>query len=327
MDINGPKGLNDVTMPERPTQEEQHLQHVDIPKRQLQTGSSSPDISVHLAQQAVAARRSKRVQEPKKAPEPLRTSPRLTRARSNSLQTNTSPEGGEAGDNSVSLARAALASPSRVGSSTTTTSATALKSELTKRLRTDLPECVPLKSLRNHNEKFPNVVAVVTTQPTPATRAKGGPREYFMSFHVTDPSAAPATVVEVQLYRPHKESLPVVKPGDAVLLQRFQVKALSKKGFGLRTQGESAWAVFEEHGGGGDDDDDDDDGDGSAEGKKGHGAPQIRGPPVEDYEAYAGYAALLKRWFRALMADAAVRAKLEKADRKLAEAGGAGAGK
>ncbi|KAK4151817.1 hypothetical protein C8A00DRAFT_16830 [Chaetomidium leptoderma] len=316
---------------EQLTQEQQQYPETEA---QLRTRSPSPDLSVHLARQAVAAKRQK------KAPEPARTSPRITRARSSSLRsnaTNGTPE--KEADSSVSLARAALASPSKRGggteaesfSSTTTTTtspttAAALKSELIKRLRTDLPECVPLKSLRIHVDKFPNVLAVVTTQPTPPTRAKGGPREYFMSFHVTDPSAAPTAVVEVQLYRPHKDSLPVVAPGDVVLLQRFQVKALSKKGFGLRTGAESAWAVWEadvppaaaasQNGGGG--------GDGG--GQMVAAAPQIRGPPVEDWEGYVGYVGRLREWFGLVMKDGVAKGKLERADRKLVEAGGGGGG-
>ncbi|AEO63427.1 uncharacterized protein THITE_2108666 [Thermothielavioides terrestris NRRL 8126] len=282
--------------------------------------TTTADLSVNLARQAVASKRQK------KAPEPIRTSPPVTRARSSSLRSNATPE---REDNSVSLARAALASPSRqdaeadgTGSGTstspgistnpattmTTTTAAALKSELAKRLRTDLPECVPLKSLRVHVDKQPNAIAVVTSRPSAPARAKGGPREYFMAFRVTDPSVAPAQVVEVQLYRPHKDSLPVVKPGDVVLLQRFQVKALTRKGFGLRTDAESAWAVW--------DSPPDADGGGQA------AAPQIRGPPVEDWQGCVEYVRMLKEWFALLVGDAATRGKLERADRKMEEAGG-----
>ncbi|KAL2023844.1 hypothetical protein VTK56DRAFT_1111 [Thermocarpiscus australiensis] len=317
----------EMMIQEQLSQELQRFPEVDTTHAQTRLQSPSPDLSVTLARQAVASRRSRKVPEPKKAPEPLRTSPRLTRARSSSQQTNAIPEQEE--DSSVSLARAALASPSKqqrsvadvdgdscTTSTTTSTTTAALKSELTKRLRTELPECVPLKSLRVHVEKCPNVVAIVTTRPpAPPTRAKGGPREYFLSFHVTDPSTAPGQVVEVQLYRPHKESLPVVKPGDAVLLQRFQVKALSKKGFGLRSQAESAWAVFEEGERAGEEHVVDD----KDEEEVAVGPPQIRGPPVEDYQGYVAYVGLLRRWFRSL--DAAAREKLGRADRRLEEAG------
>jgi hypothetical protein len=49
-------------------------------------------------------------------------------------------------------------------------------------------------------------------------------------------------------------------------------------------------------------------------------APQIKGPPVEDWEGYVGYVNTLREWFGLVMADAAARGKLERADRKLIEA-------
>ncbi|KAK3296902.1 uncharacterized protein B0H64DRAFT_423265 [Chaetomium fimeti] len=331
--------LEDETMIlEQLTQEQQQSFEAEAAEYQSRVRSTTPDLSVQLARQAVASKRHK-----KAAAEPVRTSARLNRARSSSLRsngTNGTPEKEKAKeeDNSVTLARAALASPSKrvtdaateadgttTAPTTSATTATALKADLTKRLRTELPECVALKSLRTHLDKFPNVVAVVTSSPpTQPARAKGGPREYFMSFRVTDPSAAPSAVVEVHLYRPHKDSLPVVRPGDVVLLQRFQVKALSKRGWGLRTGMDSAWAVWEGGGGGGHGG-----GDGRGEGE-GDGvgdsgasptpAPQIKGPPVEDWEAYVGYVGKLREWFALVVGDAAARGKLERADRKMAEA-------
>ncbi|KAK4127729.1 hypothetical protein N657DRAFT_687950 [Parathielavia appendiculata] len=340
--------VEDETMiMEQLTQEQQNAEA----EGQMRSHSPSPDISVHLARQAVAAKRHK------KAPEPNRTSPIITRARSSSLRsdaTRHTPEREEdesvnlaraalaspskredEEDNCVSLARAALASPSKhgavvfdgiatTGHHPTTQTITSLRADLTKRLRIDLPECIPLKSLAKHVDKFSNAIAVVTSQPTQPTRAKGGPREYFMSFHVTDPSAAPSAMVEVQLYRPHKDSLPAVKPGDVVLLQRFQVKALSKKGWGLRTGVESAWAVWDGgHGDGIGDVDADADG-GSQAAAAAAAAPQIRGPPVEDWEGYVEYVRMLREWFVLVMGDEGLRGKLERADRKLVEAGGGG---
>jgi hypothetical protein len=128
-----------------------------------------------------------------------------------------------------------------------------------------------------------------------------------MSFCVTDPSVAPANVVEVQLYRPHKDSLPVVKVGDVVLLQRFVVVALTKRGFGVRTAGDSAWGVWE------------------ASGERVYGdgngdAPQIRGPPVEGWEGCVGCVGVLRRWFGGL--DEVARGKIERAGRKMVEPAG-----
>lgn len=250
---------------------------------------ASPDTSIHLARQAVAAKR------PKKAPEPLRTSPRVTRARSNSVQMSATSEIDEDEDASISLAKAALASPSKLPNADLDSSTASLKSELTKRLRSHR-ECISLKSIRNHPDEHPNILAVVTTQPPAAVRAKGGPREYMMTFNVTDPSMTLTQVTEVQLYRPHKESLPIVAPGDAILLQKFQVKGLSKKGFGLRSHGDSAWAVFDED----------------------EGPPQIKGPPVEDWEQYSEYMGLLREWYRSL--DSTSKGKIERANKKLEEA-------
>ncbi|KAK4241448.1 hypothetical protein C8A03DRAFT_12316 [Achaetomium macrosporum] len=290
-----------LASPSKHAQELQKSVQAEAAEGQVRTRSPSPDPSASLAREALASPSKRGTRRRKKAPESVRTSPRVTRARSSSLRSDTTAE---TEDLSVSLAREALASPSRRGASPTTTTTATLKSELTKRLRTELPECIPLESLRTYVNKFTNAVVVVTSQPSAPTRAKGGPREYFMSFHVTDPSTAPSQVVEVQLYRPHKDSLPAVKPGDVILLQKFQVKALSKKGFGLRTGVESAWAVW----------------------NGGDGPPQVKGPPVEDWEGYVAYVKTLREWFGLLVADEAARAKLEKADRKLEEAG-AGGGK
>lgn len=304
------------------------------------TQSSSPDLSVRLARQSVAAKRSKRGAGPA---EPLRVSPRVTRARSSSFQMSQASEADEDPsisfarsslaspskfasqmsqtseadeDPSISLARASLASPSKVTTELSpapsevpvVASTTALKTELTKGLR-KLRECVSLKNIRNHVDKHLNVVAIVASKPTTPTRAKGGPREYMMSFNITDPSIAPVHVAEVQFYRPHKDSLPIVKPGDAVLLRGFQVRSISKKGWGLRTAMESAWAVYEEV----------TDEKISEEYGGQEPPPQIRGPPVEDYDAFGPYMSTLKAWYRSL--DSASQGKLEKAVKKFEEVG------
>ncbi len=287
-----PKGVKVPTKPAHNDTKDE----ITVKTRQTQShdaGSSqpdSPDTSVRLARHSIGEKRPKK----EKAHEPVRTSPRVTRARSSSFQKSASPE--DERDRSISLAKASIASPSKStsGGHHRGGSISSLKLDLTKRLRSELKECVNLKNLRNHVEKFPNVVAIVTTQPPPPARAKGGPREYVMSFNITDPSLGPGHVAEVQLYRPHKESLPQVKPGDGILLQRFQVKALSKKGWGLRSHAESAYAVFEA----------------DAE----HETPQIKGPPVEDYDIYANYMAGLREWYKSLDVDS--MGKLEKANRK-----------
>ncbi|KAK4175737.1 hypothetical protein QBC36DRAFT_301725 [Triangularia setosa] len=304
-------------------------EHMSPQSEMAASSSSSPDVSVKLAQQSLAARRSKRGQ-PQPQEQPVRVSPRLARRRSGSFQSSNQdaeeePKGSftmpsnqdlsvllakgalaspSKGDVSVNLAKDALNSPSKTKSAPTPVdnntdnngSTATLKADLTKRLRKDFSDCINLTSLKFHVEKFPVVVAIVTTEPAPPVRAKGGPREYVMSFHITDPSIAPSNVVEVQLYRPHKESLPIVQVGDAILLQRLQVKAISKKGFGLRSGEESSWAVFDAD----------------------EGAPQIKGAPVEGWEEYREYMTTLRAWWKSL--DEAARGKVERADKKMKEA-------
>ncbi|KXH66228.1 hypothetical protein CSAL01_12944, partial [Colletotrichum salicis] len=121
-------------------------------------------------------------------------------------------------------------------------SSAALKAQLTKSLRADVPDCISLKVLRSHPGRTVDVLAVATTNPPEAKRAKGGPRGIMLAFNVTDHSVAPAQTVAVQIFRPHKAALPVVHQGDAVLLRNFSVMVLTRSGFGLRANDGSSWA-------------------------------------------------------------------------------------
>ena len=249
---------------------------------QQQPEGSSPDPSVSLARAAAAKR-------PKKAPEPLRTGPMMTRARSNSLQMSASPENEEQ-DTSVYLAQAALASPSKIRRSQHTRTVS-LKSEIAKIIPSQ-HDCLPLDQLREHVGDCVSAVAVVANQAPPLFRAKKGSRDHIMSFNLTDTSTAPNGVVAVQLYRPHSESMPVVHPGDVIYLQNLVVEAISQKGFGLRSAEGSAWAVFDAD----------------------FEPPQIRGPPIEDWQQYREYASLLRTWYQSM--DEAAKTKLDKANKK-----------
>ncbi len=233
------------------------------------------------------------------------TPPARRRTRSASLQKSQSPE---TFDTSIQLARAALASPSRRSRSpapTAAKTAAALKIDIGKRLRSDLPDYLALHNLTYHVGKKVNVVGLATTDSPPPVRTKT--RQSAVSFHVTDPGTAPVHVFEVQVYRAHRDSLPVVKAGDGLVLRNFDIVALPKKGFGLRSRDDSSYAVFE-HPRQSDDD----------EPPPAPLAPQINGPPVEDLETEAQHVAHLGRWFAALDGDA--REKLRKADEKLSSA-------
>ncbi|KAK1453657.1 hypothetical protein CMEL01_05316 [Colletotrichum melonis] len=202
-------------------------------------------------------------------------------------------------------------------------SSAALKAQLTRSLRADVPDCISLKVLRSHPGRTVDVLAVATTNPPEAKRAKGGPRGIMLAFNVTDHSIAPAQTVAVQIFRPHKAALPVIHQGDAVLLRNFSVMVLTRSGFGLRANDGSSWAVFEtrRHGHGGEGQGGGDGGS-SADADAGDDLPQIRGPPVELSEGETGYAALLRRWYAGL--DAKSLARLDKANEAAPAVGNVG---
>ncbi|OBT88569.1 hypothetical protein VE02_03975 [Pseudogymnoascus sp. 03VT05] len=158
--------------------------------------------------------------------------------------------------------------------STQPLSETALRASLTKALRTNLSDFTPLKVLRHNLGKRLDVLAIATTAPPEAQRAKHGPRHYHLRFNVTDPSITPTGVVEIQVFRPYKEALPDVEVGDGVLLRNFSVKAEKDKGFALRSEDSSSWAVF-----------------------KRERVTECRGPPVEIGEGEEEYVARLKEWW------------------------------
>ncbi|KAI0168243.1 hypothetical protein BJ166DRAFT_252346 [Pestalotiopsis sp. NC0098] len=256
------------------------------------------DPSLRLARAAIASRNGHRVSPANSRPQ----------TRSKSFQKSPTPE---LPDNSVQIARASLHTPSKTGRNEApvasspasskveeeASSLTASKLKLVRHLRDQLSECTTLKVLRQHTGKSVEVMAVAMMTPPTPVRAKGGPREYMMSFTMTDHSISPSGVSEVQLYRPHKESLPQVKHGDVVLLRNFTVVALKGKGYGLRTNEGSSWAVFD----------------------KEDEPPQIKGPPVEYGEAETTFAAYLREWYGLL--DDKAKEKLEKANQKIIEAG------
>lgn len=245
--------------------------------------STRDDPSVLLARVANASKRKRT------------TSSHLYRPRKRRFDAHRSPSP-ETDDSSIQLARASLASQSpRLEEDSY--SMTAAKLQLARHLRDELPDSISLKLLRQHLTKSLDVIAVAIMQPPDPQRAKSGPREYMMSFTITDYSIGPYDVVEALIYRPHKDTLPLVKYGDIVLLRNFTVVSLADKGFGLRTNETSSWAVFDQE----------------------DEPAQIRGPPVEYSERERLYVTFLREWFKLL--DDKARSRLERANRKIIHAG------
>ncbi|KAK7749548.1 hypothetical protein SLS53_000124 [Cytospora paraplurivora] len=221
-------------------------------------------------------------------------SPRKTRSKALSFQKAESPQDGNE-DMSIQLARAALESTSR--SKVSHASAYEAETDWLKRLGNDMPDCLPLKDLKFHNRNNLDFAVVATSHPTPPKRTKA--RQYATSLTVTDPSIAP-DVIEVSLFRAHKDFLPIVKPGDSCLFRGFTVVSLPERGFGLQTHpDESSWAVIDTDGA--------------------DAVPQIRGPPVELEEDEKRYLVDLRAWYAAL--DDGSKDKLAEAVGALVEKG------
>ncbi|KAI1753543.1 hypothetical protein F4782DRAFT_496786 [Xylaria castorea] len=237
------------------------------------------DPSVHLARVANASKRTKR----KGA-----SSNHLHYPRRRTLDIRRSPTP-DTDNSSIQLARVSLSSQTPK-SEEDSPSMTAAKLQLSRHLRDELPDFCLLESLRQHVTKSLDVIAVAAMKPPNPRRAKGGPREYMMSFMISDYSIGPYNVAEAFIYRPHKDSLPVIKYGDVVLFRNFTVVSLAGKGFGLRSNDGSSWAVFDYE----------------------DEPAQVRGPPVEYIQREVTYVNYLREWFNLL--DVKARARLERAN-------------
>lgn len=138
-------------------------------------------------------------------------------------------------------------------------------------LRTPLSYFAPLAMIPNHFGSTIDVLAI-TTSTTPAQRSKTGPKDYYTTFHITDPSSE-SSITPVQIFRPFKEALPLAEKGAAILLRNFKVQSQKHK-FILVSTASSAWAVF----------------------GKGQ-TVQVNGPAVEIGAEERGFAKGLREWW------------------------------
>ncbi|RAL66412.1 hypothetical protein DID88_006103 [Monilinia fructigena] len=133
-----------------------------------------------------------------------------------------------------------------------------------------------------------DVLAIATSVPPDPQRAKLGPRHYTITFTITDQTIAPSGVVEVKIFRPYKDALPTPEIGDGILLREFSVSSIKGKGFALRSEEGSSWAVFKDEG----------------------TEVEVRGPPVEYGHGEKKHMKELREWFHGL--DENQKIKLEK---------------
>lgn len=98
------------------------------------------------------------------------------------------------------------------------------------------------RSSQYHSTDKPDILALVTSDSTPPTRAKKGPRHYSTNVHITDLSIFPHTTT-VNIFRPYESALPIAHKGDVILLRAFAVKS-AKRQVGLISAEDSAWCVW-----------------------------------------------------------------------------------
>lgn len=207
-------------------------------------------------------------------------SARTDRSPSIILDERATPKGHDA---SIELAMSALDSPVKQHYALRSKQPSGdVKFKLTRALRTELSEFTSLKVLRFHMTQKLDILGIATTIPAEPERAKGGPRHYQITFNITDQSIAPGgspPVTEVQVFRPYKDALPIVKVGDGILLRNFLVISVKNRGFALQSTDASSWAVFS----------------GDEEEKV-----EVRGPPVEYGAGEQKHISMLRSWYSEL---------------------------
>ncbi|KAL9110764.1 MAG: hypothetical protein Q9227_004756 [Pyrenula ochraceoflavens] len=157
------------------------------------------------------------------------------------------------------------------------------KLSLSKGLRTSYAYFTTLASLSSYFNQHVDVLVVATSRSTTVKRAPSGPRDYYTTLHITDPST-PISNTSVNIFRPIKTALPALEKGEAILLRDFKVQ--SRKGaMELLSTESSAWVVFHPL---------------SSNGQVDSGAKEpftIAGPPVEFGDAESERCEDLMTWF------------------------------
>ncbi|EER41144.1 conserved hypothetical protein [Histoplasma capsulatum H143] len=141
-------------------------------------------------------------------------------------------------------------------------------------LRSRLSYFSPLSTLADSFNKMTDTISVVISS-SKISRSRSGPREYYTTLHLTEPSMSGITVC-AQIFRRTKSSLPIAKKGDVILLRDFKVQSMDHKMM-LLSMASSAWAVFP---------------------RGGDTNVQMNGPPVEFGTEEHEYIASLRQWYQ-----------------------------
>ncbi|KAJ5524541.1 Telomere end binding protein [Penicillium frequentans] len=139
-------------------------------------------------------------------------------------------------------------------------------------LRSKLSYFAPLATLIDHFTALVDTISIVH-EVSPIAKAVSGPKDYFLTVQLTDPSMA-GTVLQAQLFRRYKSAMPTLVEGNAVLLRNLKVRSFDHS-IMLVSVESSSWAVF----------------DGSGP------EAQVNGPPVEYSSEERAYASGLQKWY------------------------------
>ncbi|KAJ5649692.1 uncharacterized protein N7484_003415 [Penicillium longicatenatum] len=139
-------------------------------------------------------------------------------------------------------------------------------------LRSKLSYFAPLATLIDHFSALVDTISIVH-EVSPIAKATSGPKDYFLTVQLTDPSMA-GTVLQAQIFRRYKSAMPTMAEGNAVLLRNLKVRSFDHS-IMLVSVESSSWAVF----------------DGSGP------EAQVNGPPVEYGSEERAYASGLRKWY------------------------------
>ncbi|KAL9028568.1 MAG: hypothetical protein Q9196_003087 [Gyalolechia fulgens] len=169
-------------------------------------------------------------------------------------------------------------------------------------LRTSHAYYAPLSTLSSYFSTTISTLSIVVAA-TPILRANSGPRDFYITAYITDPSSLPATtygnsdsaaytnltnnappLITTSIFRPSRFPLPSpLTAGSVLLLRSFNVTS-SNRATSLVNTNSSAWAVFHPQ----------------------NPDPTISGPPIEFGAEERGYVRGLWEWWDQL--DATVKA-------------------
>lgn len=110
---------------------------------------------------------------------------------------------------------------------------------------TDVSYYAPLGSLVEYFGQYVDVLAIVTTSTAEPERARSGPHDFYVTLHLTDSSfdTLSSTTITAQIFRPHRNALPLPKRGEVIILRNMRVHTRKHQPL-LSSTDSSAWAVF-----------------------------------------------------------------------------------